>query len=148
MQAAKALQKIRERGLKIREDVGGWRGYVGSNDRHWYEMRVNRDGAVSGFYIRGINEESHPEYDHFVGSYPKNLKSFLDALCPPANRFKVSDAVIGKNKKRTIKQGFANEAAIVVSTHGSYYDIVLLSSGAKIEYVSELDIELAKTDNR
>lgn len=148
MHISKAIKRIESRlNVKLK-----WNSYTyeGQTDRYHFEVRPNSDDSVNSFYVRGINQENHPEYDEFVGHNPANLKKLLDYI-DPQSKFAIGTLIQVKDRKRTRAHNYnsdnqycrdfsiANKIGIIVKLKGFSYDIVT-TEGIIITNIYELDL--------
>ena len=68
---------------------------------------------AAGFHTQGVDQESDPYTDYYPGTFWDNGTQAIDRLCPPPNKFKAGQLVIGKQNKRAHRYGYAGKTALV-----------------------------------
>ena len=69
---------------------------------------------AAGFHTQGVDQESDPYTDYYPGTFWDNGTQAIDRLCPPPNKFKAGQLVIGKQNKRAHRWGYAGKTALVI----------------------------------
>ena len=91
---------------------------------------------AAGFHTQGVDQESDPYTDYYPGTFWDNGTQAIDRLCPPPNKFKAGQLVIGKQNKRAHRYGYAGKTALVTKAPAGDQAVLQFVGADAIEYKS------------
>ena len=94
---------------------------------------------AAGFHTQGVDQESDPYTDYYPGTFWDNGTQAIDRLCPPPNKFKAGQLVIGKQNKRAVRYGYAGKTALVTKAPSGDQAVLQFVGADAIEYKSYND---------
>ena len=94
---------------------------------------------AAGFHTQGVDQESDPYTDYYPGTFWDNGTQAIDRLCPPPNKFKPGQLVIGKQNKRAHRYGYAGKTALVTKAPSGDQAVLQFVGADAIEYKSYND---------
>ena len=94
---------------------------------------------AAGFHTQGVDQESDPYTDYYPGTFWDNGTQAIDRLCPPPNKFKAGQLVIGKQNKRAHRYGYAGKTALVTKAPAGDQAVLQFVGADAIEYKSYND---------
>ena len=94
---------------------------------------------AAGFHTQGVDQESDPYTDYYPGTFWDNGTQAIDRLCPPPNKFKAGQLVIGKQNKRAHRYGYAGRTALVTKAPAGEQAVLQFVGADAIEYKSYND---------
>ena len=94
---------------------------------------------AAGFHTQGVDQESDPYTDYYPGTFWDNGTQAIDRMCPPPNKFKAGQLVIGKQNKRAHRYGYAGKTALVIKAPSGDQAVLQFVGADAIEYKSYND---------
>ena len=138
------VKKLKKRipGIVIVEDDHRWSATHNGTLLTWRtQPRWDNKEIIeaAGFHTQGVDQESDPYTDYYPGTFWDNGTQAIDRLCPPPNKFKAGQLVIGKQNKRAHRYGYAGKTALVTKAPSGDQAVLQFVGADAIEYKSYND---------
>ena len=138
------IKKLKKRipGIEVFEGTCGWSAVHNGTLLTWRtQPRWDNKEIIeaAGFHTQGVDQESDPYTDYYPGTFWDNGTQAIDRLCPPPNKFKAGQLVIGKQNKRAHRYGYAGKTALVTKAPSGDQVVLQFVGADAIEYKSYND---------
>ena len=138
------VKKLKKRipGIEVIEDDHRWSATHNGTLLTWRtQPRWDNKEIIeaAGFHTQGVDQESDPYTDYYPGTFWDNGTQAIDRLCPPPNKFKAGQLVIGKQNKRSHRYGYAGKTALVTKAPSGDQAVLQFIGADAIEYKSYND---------
>tara|TARA_Y100000592_G_scaffold88814_1_gene145149 strand:- start:2707 stop:3177 length:471 start_codon:yes stop_codon:yes gene_type:complete len=138
------VKKLKKRipGIEVIEDDHRWSATHNGTLLTWRtQPRWDNKEIIeaAGFHTQGVDQESDPYTDYYPGTFWDNGTQAIDRLCPPPNKFKAGQLVIGKQNKRAHRYGYAGKTALVTKAPSGDQVVLQFVGADAIEYKSYND---------
>ena len=138
------VKKLKKRipGIEVIEDDHRWSATHNGTLLTWRtQPRWNNKEIIeaAGFHTQGVDQESDPYSDYYPGTFWDNGTQAIDRLCPPPNKFKAGQLVVGKQNKRAHRYGYAGKTALVTKAPSGDQAVLQFVGTDAIEYKSYND---------
>ncbi len=138
------VKKLKKRipGIQVVEDHHRWSATHNDTLLTWRtQPRWDNKEIIeaAGFHTQGVDQESDPYTDYYPGTFWDNGTQAIDRLCPPPNKFKAGQLVVGKQNKRAHRYGYAGKTALVTKAPSGDQAVLQFVGTDTIEYKSYND---------